>query len=310
MVRASGMMKRLVATGVAFRVMQRRPSEPLPFTSGRGWRVVGTDGLAEAALCRSLEGNFVSFFSRMARATGGRLDRTGRGIRICSGVPFSIFNWALQSRIGRGECDQYISETIAFFRSRGTPFCWAISPSDRAGELRDRLVARGLEEGRAPGMALDLSHLEPQDPPEGLMIRAVRTPEDAETFARTLNEGDFRQPEAVARSIRDVLRPAPLEEAAQARLDCFVGYWNDEPVCTSAMFGASDVAGIWGIATVPQARRRGFGAAITRAALELGHARGYRSAVLVATSPGEPVYRSLGFREILRISQFENPLSE
>jgi GNAT superfamily N-acetyltransferase len=50
------------------------------------------------------------------------------------------------------------------------------------------------------------------------------------------------------------------------------------------------------IATVPAARRRGIGAAITAAVVAEGRARGATLAALQATELGEGVYRSLGFQ--------------
>jgi GNAT superfamily N-acetyltransferase len=51
------------------------------------------------------------------------------------------------------------------------------------------------------------------------------------------------------------------------------------------------------VATVPVARRRGIGAAITAAVVVEGRARGATLAALQATELGEGVYRSLGFHQ-------------
>jgi ribosomal protein S18 acetylase RimI-like enzyme len=56
------------------------------------------------------------------------------------------------------------------------------------------------------------------------------------------------------------------------------------------------------VATIPSARRRGVGKAVTARVLAEAHARGADLAALQSTEHGEGVYRSLGFEEIDRYS--------
>jgi GNAT superfamily N-acetyltransferase len=61
-----------------------------------------------------------------------------------------------------------------------------------------------------------------------------------------------------------------------------------EPARVRAMF----VRGDW--------TRRGLGRAILERCVAAARAAGYRSLVLMATLPGEPLYRAFGFREVRR----------
>jgi ribosomal protein S18 acetylase RimI-like enzyme len=56
------------------------------------------------------------------------------------------------------------------------------------------------------------------------------------------------------------------------------------------------IASVWGIATLPETRRKGIGAAITLGPLLDSRAAGYRYAGLFATELGAPVYERIGFR--------------
>jgi ribosomal protein S18 acetylase RimI-like enzyme len=58
------------------------------------------------------------------------------------------------------------------------------------------------------------------------------------------------------------------------------------------------------VATVPDARNRGLGAAVTASVVEEAAARGASHAVLQSTQMGLNVYRGLGFREIDRYQLF------
>jgi GNAT superfamily N-acetyltransferase len=59
-----------------------------------------------------------------------------------------------------------------------------------------------------------------------------------------------------------------------------------------------ETGGIYDMGVVPQARRRGYGRALTLAALACARARGCTSVTLNATGDGEPVYRNVGFESL------------
>ncbi|MGA8302358.1 MAG: GNAT family N-acetyltransferase [Thermoplasmata archaeon] len=128
-------------------------------------------------------------------------------------------------------------------------------------------------------------------------------------FARTLNAGDFHAPPAIADSIPHLLHPSLSPSSEEPDLRCFVGYRDDVPVATSARFLQDGVVGIYGVATIPEARRNGFGSAMTLAALAEGRSLRYGVGVLIATPMGEPVYKRLGFRELYRVGEFQLPPS-
>jgi ribosomal protein S18 acetylase RimI-like enzyme len=80
----------------------------------------------------------------------------------------------------------------------------------------------------------------------------------------------------------------------------WVGSLDGRVVASSGMMLAGGVAGIYNVATAPDARRRGIGAALTAAAVAEGRERGYEVAVLGASELGYGVYARMGFREVCR----------
>jgi N-acetylglutamate synthase len=62
--------------------------------------------------------------------------------------------------------------------------------------------------------------------------------------------------------------------------------------------------GVFNVATAEAFRRRGFGAAATRAVLREGLERGASVAILQSSPAGHGVYEALGFREVVRYRVF------
>ena len=83
-----------------------------------------------------------------------------------------------------------------------------------------------------------------------------------------------------------------LDDPAMA---LFLGRVEGKPVGASMGYRTDDAVGVFGVTTVESARRRGYGAALTRAAMlpESG-----LPAVLAPSPQGERVYRRLGFEPV------------
>ncbi|MGH2510135.1 MAG: GNAT family N-acetyltransferase, partial [Ktedonobacteraceae bacterium] len=72
---------------------------------------------------------------------------------------------------------------------------------------------------------------------------------------------------------------------------------------TSQLFHAG-VAGIYGVTTLPKARKHGIARALVLRALEEARRAGYRIVVLSPTEMSEGIYRRLGFRPYTRIRHY------
>jgi GNAT superfamily N-acetyltransferase len=169
---------------------------------------------------------------------------------------------------------------------------WMVTPSSRPAYLGPRLEEHGLVLHAAmPGMARDLTTL----PPTGAVLPGVSIDEvrDAAMLAdwsRVGSRGSGLPDDAL-----DVF--AELGHGEGTPIRHFVAYREGEAVATSTLYMGAGVAGIYCVAVVPEARRQGFGAAITLAALVCGRELGCRIATLQASPMGAPVYRRLGFEE-------------
>jgi GNAT superfamily N-acetyltransferase len=79
----------------------------------------------------------------------------------------------------------------------------------------------------------------------------------------------------------------------------WIGWEEDRPVCAAAAFIEAGVNDVTLVATVPEARRRGYGAALTWLATL---ADPTLPSLLIATAEGRPVYERMGYTALFRFT--------
>ena len=111
----------------------------------------------------------------------------------------------------------------------------------------------------------------------------------------------FGEGEKEAAWVADIYRHEGFEDPWRH----YLAYLDDEPVATTTIYLGAGVAGVYFVMTIPEARRRGIGAAITLAGLQEARDSGYRTGVLGSSAAGRSVYAGLGFREYCTIDLYE-----
>src|SRR5204863_8658897 len=92
----------------------------------------------------------------------------------------------------------------------------------------------------------------------------------------------------------------------------FAGLLEGRPVASSGLMLWGGVAAVYNVATVPEARRRGIGTAMTWAAIDHARGLGYHVALLGTSVGGRGIYERMGFRqvEVIREYLWEPPGTE
>lgn len=258
------------------------------------------------ALVTAIEANSFEFWPLLARLPQAQLYDGPDMMRYVTGVPHPLFNGVTRARLVPEDLDAKIDETLTYFKSRRLPMMWWTGPSTRPADLGKHLQAHGLTHaGDSPGMAADLLALNEDLPaPSGLTMERVGDVTTLKKWLHPLTVG-FEFPGFAAKALFDLF--ADLGFDLHLPWQNYVSWLKGEPVSCSSLFLAAGVAGIYNVATVPEARRKGIGAAMTLASLREARALGYRVAILHSSQMGLGVYERLGFEEYCTLSHYVWP---
>jgi ribosomal protein S18 acetylase RimI-like enzyme len=254
-------------------------------------RIMSLEDSVASALASTFEHLFVAIPGGWARREDGILGAV-------SGVPVPTLNGAWAEKIVLDE--MVVSEVLDQVARSGLPYCLQLRPG--APEPLASLAAqRGMVEGEPhPLMVLeDPQHLTRAQEVEHLRIRQVSA-EEAPLHARIAARG-FEAPEEV---FARLMTPAVLESPGTR---CYVGTVGDDVVTTGIGVTLEDFVGIFNIATPPEHRGHGFGAAVTARAASDGLANGARWSYLQSSVAGYGVYQRLGYNTLERWSCWVTP---
>lgn len=132
-------------------------------------------------------------------------------------------------------------------------------------------------------------------PPPGLRIETVQDAESLRAFESAIVRGVPIQ-ELEGQAPGGAFSPDILSDERQ-RL--WVGWEGDRPVSAAATFVAAGLNNVNLVATVPEARRHGYGAALTWQATL---ADPTVPSLLIATEDGRPVYERIGYLPLFRFA--------
>lgn len=208
---------------------------------------------------------------------------------VMTDVPMTFFNG-----IATAEAPE-IAAVIDVYRSRNRAFRWWV----RDG-LGSELIEHGLRFAyKSAGMTCDLAQLAAVPSPSDLSIRQVHDRRAMADWAHVLTTV-FERPSSEADWWVDSFDTIGFE----GDWSHFVGYVDEAPVATASVLTRGDVVGVYDVGSLKSMRGRGFGSAITRAALEHARDRGAKEAALQSSDMAVSVYRGLGFTQRATLSMY------
>ena len=136
----------------------------------------------------------------------------------------------------------------------------------------------------------------------GLRVETVR---DGERLAELV--GTYRASMGVSPALEAEMVRIEAQREDSADIIRLAAVLDGRVVGSTVVITAHGVAGIFLVHVAQENRRQGIGTALTVAALRHGRRRGMRSAALVASPMGEPLYRRFGFTAVSEYRLFAFP---
>lgn len=257
----------------------------------------------ESALLAQIERNLWEFWSTFGRGSGCSLHEDRESTWFETPLPMIPYNGVIRFQVPE-EPHLRIDSIIQHFNNRKVAFMWVVHPSSLPLNLTKLLERRGLIYVEPIyGMARELSHL-PEIPTSvaGIDIRKVANERDAgawHQFAalRWHIPPSYRDIYAAVTSHFRVGKPGSKAHVWQA--------WREgQPVAKVGLYFGSGSAGIYAVATKPEARRLGLARLLTLTALAHARDSGYRLAVLHSTPMAKGLYESIGFSTLAELRLF------
>lgn len=265
-------------------------------------QALDTPGLI-AALEHNLEEEMLCFGRSLS---GGEIYNDGELEGFFTGK--NHLNGILRTHLRKGEI-AYVEESIKriqrYFQERNiSQIVWSTGQNcqpENIGDILEKYGFQKLPEENA-GMALAIEQLQVEDLyPAGLEIREITDLAGLEVL-RKLEVQGFGSSESMAQNYYEMYANSPFGPGKIWRH--FGGWWNGEAVASTSLLFDAGVAGIFGVATIPEARRRGIARAMVVHVLAVARDAGYHIAVLSPTEMSAGIYRRLGFREYTRIHHY------
>jgi GNAT superfamily N-acetyltransferase len=256
--------------------------------------VEGIPGYSKEEVIHQVELNLWETWSNFGRGPGCTLHDEGDALWFETPIPILPYNTVLRFQVEQ-DVDQRIDEMVNRYSDRNVAQLWIVHPSSQPSDLPERLVQRGLQEIEiAPGMARSLDHLpDPPLMPEGLEIReAIEDRDLMELYG--LAAWRWGVPEEYRPQLKQMIEKFKIGERTSS-----TRFWlarsDGVPVSKIGLYNGSGSAGIYAVATKPEARGLGIASILMNVAMKAARDMGHKLVVLDSSPLAEKLYKRLDF---------------
>jgi GNAT superfamily N-acetyltransferase len=224
-------------------------------------------------------------------------------LRFATGLPSPMNNSIARAQLEADEVERAVEEAAAWYRQQPARFFWWTGPQSSPPDLDARLEAAGLSPAGRDwlGMAMPLAEVDEElASPDGVVVEKAVAEADVALWAEVFCDAH----EVPAWAGESWVEAARRAEFGELPWRCWVACLDGEPAGVGLSFVGAGAVGLYGIGTLPQARRRGVGTALTLVPMLQARDEGVDTAILHATPDGEKLYPRLGFTEYCRVSRF------
>ena len=256
--------------------------------------VAGIPGYSKEEVIHQVELNLWETWSNFGRGPGCTLHDEGDALWFETPIPTMPYNTVLRFQVEQ-DIDQRIGSLINGYAERNVTQLWIVHPSALPTDLPQRLVGYGLQEIEiAPCMARSLENLPEALPlPPGVEIReAIEETDLIELYG--LAAWRWGVPEEYRLQLRRMIEKFEIgERGSNTRM--WLALKDGMPISKIGLYNGSGSAGIYGVATKPEARGLGIASILMNVAMKAAKEMGHKLAVLDSSPLAEKLYQRLGF---------------
>ncbi|MDY3558901.1 GNAT family N-acetyltransferase [Gemmata sp. JC673] len=250
---------------------------------------------AHAALCLT-EAPYLKHYKR------GRF-RVWEGVAFtASEMPGAGFNFAAVLRPVAPSLNELLPVARDFFADSAAG--WGVLVEGGAGHpMEAELRARGwaVDEDEPAYVLPALDSIGTHPVPPDLTIRRAEGQGGADSY-KALTAAAFQAPPEFA----DLMVPS-VNFMFDPDIAIFIGSAGGIDVAAAAYSRAGSTAVLWGVATLEPYRGRGYGAAVSRAALAHAASQGCDNAALRSGPKSRPLYERIGFKYVCQHRTYAAP---
>jgi GNAT superfamily N-acetyltransferase len=256
--------------------------------------VAGIPGYSIEEVIHQVELNLWETWSNFGRGPGCTLHDESDALWFETPIPTMPYNTVLRFQVER-DVDRRLDSLVKSYADRNVTQLWIVHPSALPTDLPQRLVGYGLQEIEiAPCMARSLEDLPEAPPlPPGVEIReAIEESDLIELYG--LAAWRWGVPEEYRPQLRKMIEKFEIgERGSNTRM--WLALKDGVPISKIGLYNGSGSAGIYGVATKPEARGLGIASILMNVAMSAAKEMGHKLAVLDSSPLAEKLYQRLGF---------------
>lgn len=192
------------------------------------------------------------------------------------------------------EVTSNVKTIVDYFKKSNTPFSWWTETSCEPPHFAKELLKHGAQcHGDFDGMVLSLDELKEIPRSNQLKIQVVSSLASLRSFIDVLIRS-YGESNEIAFPVETLFGKPGLNYP----IFHFLGKENEVPVTAGSLFIKDDMAGIYHIGTVPEARRKGYASLLMYAALKHAQYHGCKASFLTSTPMANQLYKNLGYKKI------------
>lgn len=256
--------------------------------------IIGIPGYSEEKIVHEIELNLWETWSNFGRGPGCTLHDEGDALWFETPIPTIPYNTVLKFHVEH-DADRRIETLIQGYAKRNVTPLWIVHPSSFPTDLPERLVQFGYQEIEiAPCMARGLDDLPEAPPlPAGVEIReAIEEHDLIELYG--LAAWRWGVPDEFRPQLRQMIEKFKIGERT-SKTRFWLAWKDGVPISKIGLYNGSGSAGIYGVATKPEARGLGIASILMHVAMCAARDMGHRLCVLDSSPLAEKLYQRLGF---------------